>query len=123
MTESLIAVALAAVPRVPPPPPPPCADAVDGEAPAGPIPRDGSALVEGIGLEPKGGRLGVRVGSCTEMVGSGTEVDDSGTEMVGVGRMLAAPAATGIPISQAPASKANPTTRADATAQRYTTLI
>jgi hypothetical protein len=68
----------------------------------------GSPLVEGSG-EPKGGMLGVRVGS--------------GNEIVGVGRTLTAPAATGIPSSQIPASKANPTTRTAATVQRYTTLI
>lgn len=107
MTDSLSAVELSVGAPVPPTPPEP--GAADGEGPRGPTPRDGRTVVEGIGTSPMGGRLGVSVGS--------------GSEMVGVGRTTAAPATAGIPNSKAAASKTNPTTRADATVQRYTTLI
>jgi len=88
--------------------PPPRAGTAAGEVPAGPPPTTGSPLVEGSG-DPKGGIVGVRVGS--------------GNEIVGVGRTLTAPAATGIPISKMPARKTNPATRTDATVERYTTLM
>jgi hypothetical protein len=109
MTESVTDVPPGTVARASPtPPPPPRAGTAAGEVPACPPPTTGSPLVEGGG-DPKGGILGVRVGS--------------GNEIVGVGRTLTAPAATGIPISKMPARKTNPATRTDATVERYTTLM
>jgi hypothetical protein len=109
MTESVTDVPPGTVARASPtPPPPPRAGTAAGEVPAGPPPTTGSPLVEGSG-DPKGGIVGVRVGS--------------GNEIVGVGRTLTAPAATGIPISKMPARKTNPATRTDATVERYTTLM